>query len=102
VLNRASASLDDIVGYVRALDEAAKLRRWKRGHALAAQRQRQLRAHTGAQPAQAVAESLSALNAMESMAIWPAPRDAFSERGIEEVRRRWARVQRHAKQVVSR
>lgn len=37
----------------------------------------------------AVAESLSALNALDAMGMWPAPRDAISEQGIQQLRRRW-------------
>jgi hypothetical protein len=99
VVHRASRSVDDIIRYVRQLDEAAAIRRWKRGHALAAHRQRSLQAAEGAQPARAVAESLSALNAMDTMGLWPAPRDAVSERAIQQVRHRWARVQHRAKQA---
>jgi hypothetical protein len=87
VAHRASTSLDEIAWYVQHLDEAAAIRRWKRGHAKSAQRQRSLLAAAGAQPALAVAESLSALNALDAMGMWPAPRDAISEQGIQQVRR---------------
>jgi len=99
VVHRASTSLDEIAWYVQHLDEAAAIRRWKRGHARATQRQRSLLAADGAQPALAVAESLSALNALDTMGMWPAPRDAITEQGIEQVRRRWALVQHRAKQA---
>jgi hypothetical protein len=99
VVHRASTSLDEIAWYVQHLDEAAAIRRWKRGHARATQRQRSLLAADGAQPALAVAESLSALNALDTMGMWPAPRDAIAEQGIQQVRRRWARVQHRAKQA---
>jgi hypothetical protein len=69
---------------------------------LAAQRQRSLLAEQGPQPEQAIAESLSALNAMDTMGMWPAPRDPVAELGIQQVRHRWARVQRRAKQAPSR
>jgi hypothetical protein len=98
VVHRASTSLDEIAWYVQHLDEAAAIRRWKRGHARSAQRQRSLLAAAGAQPAVAVAESLSALNALDTMGMWPAPRDAITEQGIQQVRGRWARVQHRAKQ----
>jgi hypothetical protein len=102
VVHRASTSLKEIAWYVEHLEEAAAIRRWKRGHARSAQRQRSLLAHAGAQPALAVAESLSALNALDAMGMWPAPRDAISEQGIQLVRRRWARVQQRAKQARTR
>jgi len=102
VAHRASSSLHEIAWYVQHLDEAAAIRRWKRGHAKSAQRQRSLLAAAGAQPALAVAESLSALNALDTMGMWPAPRDAISEHGIQQVRRRWARVQHRAKQARTR
>ena len=102
VVHRASTSLDEIAWYVQHLDEAAAIRRWERGHARATLRQRGLLAADGTQPALAVAESLSALNALDTMGMWPAPRDAITEQGIQQVRRRWARVQHRAKQVRSR
>jgi hypothetical protein len=102
VVHRASTSLHEIAWYVQRLDEAAAIRRWKRGHAKATQRRRSLLLAEGAQPALAVAESLSALNALDTMGMWPAPRDAITEQGIQQVRRRWARVQHRAKQARSR
>jgi hypothetical protein len=79
-------------------DEAALVRRWRLGHTIAAERQRRLLAEEGPRPAQAVADSLSALNALEAMGLWPGPRDEIAERGVEQVRRRWAKVQKRAKQ----
>jgi hypothetical protein len=102
VVHRASTSLQEIAWYVRHLEEAAAIRRRKRGYEKATQRQHELLAAEGAQPALAVAESLSALNALETMGMWPASRDAISEQGIQQVRRRWARVQHRAKQARTR
>ena len=79
-------------------DEAARVKRWRLGHAAAAERQRRLLAEEGPRPAQAVAESLSALSALAKMGLWPGPRDEISERAVEQVRRRWAKVQKRAKQ----
>jgi hypothetical protein len=79
-------------------DQAALVMRWRLGHAAAAERQRRLLAEEGPRPAQAVAESLAALNALEAMGLWPGPRDEIAERGVEQVRRRWAKVQKRAKQ----
>jgi hypothetical protein len=45
----------------------------------------------------AVAQALSALSALEAMGGWPAPRDPVMEQSIQEVRRRWARIQRRAR-----
>jgi hypothetical protein len=70
------------------LDEAARVRRWRQGMRAAEERQRQLRAAEGPRPAQAVAESLSALNALETMGMWPGPSDPISERRAQEVRER--------------
>ena len=36
-------------------------------------------------------------NALADMGLWPGPRDPGSEREIQVVRRRWARIQRRAK-----
>lgn len=78
-------------------DEAALVKRWRLGHAVAADRQRRLLAEEGPRSAQAVAESLAALNALEAMGLWPGPRDEIAERGVEQVRHRWAKVQKRAK-----
>jgi len=59
--------------------------------------QRTLQAIEGPRPARAVAQSLSALSALETMGRWPGPRDPVSARAIEEVRRRWARIQQRAR-----
>jgi hypothetical protein len=79
-------------------DQAALVKRWRLGHMAAAERQRRLLAEEGPRPAQAVAESLAALNALEAMGLWPGPRDEIAERGVEQVRRRWAKIQKRAKQ----
>lgn len=83
-------------------DQAAAVRRWKRGQELAAERSRELAAREGPRPAQAVAEALSAASALETMGMWPAPRDPVSEAAVVQVRRRWARIQQRAKQARSR
>lgn len=72
-----------------------QLARWRRGHAAAAARKRELLRAEGPRPEQAVAEALSALEALEAMGAWPGPRDPVSEREVRKVRRRWARIQRH-------
>lgn len=59
--------------------------------------QRRLRAAEGPKPAQAVAESLSALNALAAMHMWPGQLDPISEQQVQDVRRRWARIQRRAR-----
>lgn len=71
--------------------------RWRKGQAAAAARQRELMRAEGPRPEQAVAESLAALNALADMGMWPGPRDPVTERGVWEVRRRWARIERHAR-----
>ena len=63
-------------------DQAAAVRRWKRGHELAAERGRDLAASEGPRPARAVAEAMSAVNALATMGVWPGPRDAVSEAGF--------------------
>jgi hypothetical protein len=63
----------------------------------AEERQRQLRAAEGPRSAQAVAECLSALSALDAMGMWPGELDPISERQVDEVRRRWARIQRKAR-----
>ncbi len=80
-------------------DQAAAVRRWKRGQELAAARGREVAAREGPRPAQAVAEALSAANAMEAMNVWPGARDPVSEAAVLQVRRRWTRIQNNAKQA---
>ena len=79
-------------------DERAALERMRRGHRAAAARQLELVSRAGPDPATAIAESLSALAVLEAMKLWPGPRDPANERAVAEVRRRWARIQRRARQ----
>lgn len=65
-----------------------------RGHAAAAEMQKRLLVAEGPQPEQAIAEALSALDLLEDMGQWPGARDTLAEREVEEVRRRWAKVQK--------
>lgn len=83
-------------------DQAAAVRRWLRGQELAAERIREERRAAGPQLELAVAEALSAASALATMGVWPGPRDATSESGVLEVRRRWARIQTNAKQARQR
>ena len=76
------------------VDEREAVKRMLRGHAAAAEMQKRLLAAEGPQPEQAIAEALSALTLLEEMGRWPGPRDTLAEREVEEVRRRWAKVQR--------
>jgi len=75
------------------------VQRWLAGQRAAEQRQRQLQAAEGPRPERAVAQSISALSALEAMGRWPGPRDPVSERAVLEVRRRWASIQRHARRT---
>jgi hypothetical protein len=50
-------------------------------------------------PEQAVAEALSAADALARQGKWPAPRDPASERAVEQVRRRWVRIAQNAGQA---
>jgi hypothetical protein len=77
-------------------DQAAAVRRWLRGQVMAAERSRQLSAAEGPNPKQAVAEALSAVNALAEMGLWPGPRDPANEAAVIQVRRRWARIQKKA------
>jgi hypothetical protein len=63
---------------------------------MAAARSRQVLAAEGPNPKQAVAEALSAVNALAEMGMWPGPRDPASEAAVNDVRRRWARIQKRA------
>jgi hypothetical protein len=71
----------------------------RRGHAAAAARKRELMRIEGPRGEQAVAEALAAVSALAAEGKWPGPRDPVSERAVEEVRRRWARIERRARQA---
>ena len=77
-------------------DQAAAIQRWRHGQAMAAARSREALAAEGPDPEQAVAEALSAVNALAEMGVWPGPRDPANEAAVIEVRRRWARIQKRA------
>lgn len=73
-----------------------------RGYRAVERLQLELRAQEGPRPRQAVAESLSALNAAQDMGLWPGPRSAAEQSEIDRVRLRWARVQNRAKKAAQR
>lgn len=77
-------------------DQATAVRRWLHGQVAAAARSRDAHAAEGPNPEQAVAEALSAVNALADMGMWPGPRDPANEAAVLEVRRRWARIQKRA------
>jgi len=77
-------------------DQATAVRNWLRGQAAAETRSRSVRAAEGPSPRHAVAEALSAANAVAEMGMWPGPRDPANEAAVNEVRRRWARIQQKA------
>ena len=80
-------------------DERAWVKRFFAGQRAAADRQRDLLEERGADPAQAIAECLSALAALERLGVWPGPRDAVQEREDESLRTRWARLKRGYRSV---
>src|SRR5947209_2142101 len=63
---------------------------------MAAVRSRQALAAEGPNPKQAVAEALSAVNALAEMGLWPGPRDPANEAAVMVVRERWVRIQKRA------
>jgi hypothetical protein len=71
----------------------------RRGQQAAAARQRELMHAEGPRPEQAVAEALAAAAALAAAGEWPRPRDPVSERAVEEVRSRWARIEQRARQA---
>lgn len=82
-----------------ATSEKRALESMRRGHEAASRAAEAVARAEGAKPAQAIAEALSALNALADMGLWPGPRDPGSEREVEEVRRRWARIQTNAQKA---
>jgi hypothetical protein len=82
---------------LRAMDERARIAKFRAGQKAAAARKLELARAEGPRPEQAIAEALDARDALAEMDLWPDPRDAVSERAVREVRRRWARIQTHAR-----
>lgn len=78
-------------------ERSLSVQRWRRGQVRAAERARELERAEGPQPEQAVEELLAALDALEAMKLWPGPRDPVAERAVEDVRRRWAHIERRAR-----
>lgn len=77
-------------------NEARAVRRWLDGQKLAAARSRRALTEAGPDVEQAVAEAISASNALAAMGVWPGPRDPGSEAGVEVVRQRWVQIQKRA------
>jgi hypothetical protein len=67
-----------------------------------AARAREVAAREGPKRRQAYREAISALEALAAMGRWPGRRDALAERQVEVVRRRWARIERRARQIAGR
>lgn len=88
---------DKLAREMAKLDEGERIRRWRRGMRAGQELQRRLRAGEGPKPARAVAQLLSTLSALEVTGAWPGPRDPLSEQRVQEVRERWAQIQRHAR-----
>ena len=80
-------------------DTKAQVRGFLTGQREAAERQRELVAQRGARPAQAEAECLDALSALELLGLWPGPRDAVHEREAKALRARWAKLKRGYRSV---
>jgi hypothetical protein len=85
--------------YTDPVDDDNPILRMRRGQQAAAERQRELMRLEGPRPEQAVAEALAAAAALAAEGKWPGPRDPVSERAVEEVRRRWVRIEQHARQA---
>jgi hypothetical protein len=81
---------------VEKADEAALVKRWRKGQLAAAVRKRELARAEGPNPPQAVSEALAAYEALRRSGVALNQRDQISERGVIEVRRRWVRIQKHA------
>jgi hypothetical protein len=76
--------------------EAEAIKRWRLGQVAAARRKLELCAEEGPDPEQAVAEALAAFTTLSRRGSAFRERDPVSARGVAEVRRRWARIQKRA------
>lgn len=79
------------------MNQREAIKRMIRGHAAAEELQRRLRAAEGPNPERAMADALALLDLVESRGAWPGPRDTLAEREVQEVRRRWAKIQKRAR-----
>jgi hypothetical protein len=68
------------------------------GHRAARARALSLLRAEGPRPEQAVAEAIAASQALAAEGRFPGPRDPVSERAVEAVRQRWARIGRRARE----
>ena len=75
--------------------------RMRQGQAAAAARALSLVRSEGPQPLQATKEAISAAAALARDG-WPEARDPATEAAIEEVRRRWVRIENRARQTSTR
>jgi hypothetical protein len=90
---------DAAMWYRGPLHDDNPVLRMRRGQQAAAARQRELMRAEGPRPVQAVAEALAAAAALAAEGKWPGPRDQVSERAVEEVRRRWVRIEHRAREA---
>ncbi|MFO0619503.1 MAG: hypothetical protein U0414_43350 [Polyangiaceae bacterium] len=77
--------------------EAEAIRAMREGHARAAERKLELMRTEGPEPGVAARECFAALDALMEAGLWPGPRDPLSERGVAEVRARWAKIGQRAR-----
>jgi hypothetical protein len=66
-----------------------------RGHAAAAEMKKRILVAEGPRAETSVADALELMALVDQLHGWPGERSTLEERGIEEVRQRWAKIQRH-------
>jgi hypothetical protein len=93
------SAADTNPGYSDGVSEKDAVLRMIRGFRAAGVRQRALLRAEGPRPAQAIAEAIAAAAALAAQGKWPGPRDPVSERAVDKVRQRWARIGHHAKKA---
>lgn len=66
-----------------------------RGHVAAAEMQKRLLAAEGPREETSFEDAIALITVVDELHGWPGQRSRLGERGVEEVRRRWAKIQRH-------
>jgi hypothetical protein len=81
------------------VDDREAVKKMLRGHAAAAEMQKRLLVAEGPRKETSFADALSLFELIDDLHGWPSVRDRLAEDGVEEVRRRWAKIQHEAREA---
>jgi hypothetical protein len=77
------------------VNDREAVKKMLRGHAAAAEMQKRLLAAEGPRAETSFAEAAALIDVLEDLHGWPGERSTLADRGVQEVRRRWAKIQKH-------